>query len=104
METVVLGFDVDGTLLNGDDVAAEDIRTLLRILHGFLNVRIVVWSGSGESYARQRARQIHIEHWVDEYAAKGAVRVDIAVDDVGTTNLAHFNLICKGEALPDEVV
>lgn len=94
MNTVTVAFDVDGTLLADDDRANEDIRALMRILHNFKNVRIVVWSGSGELYARQRAREMHLQHWADHYCHKGAMPVDIAIDDVKTTNLGIINLIC----------
>ena len=101
-----IGFDVDGTLRNNEDGpesekhvrANEDIRTLLRILAKFKNTHIIVWSGGGELYARQVARELHIDHWVDQYAAKdqwGEIVPDIAIDDIQDTALAHVNLIVR---------
>lgn len=55
MKQITIAFDCDGTLLNNtkqDMVANERIRTLLVILSSFKNVRIIVWSGGGELYAR----------------------------------------------------
>ncbi len=94
MRKVTVAFDVDGTLLGKSDLAEEDIRTLLRILSRFRNVHVVVWSGSGKEYAEMRGRQLHIDHWVDQYCTKGAVPADICIDDVETTNLGLVNLIC----------
>jgi hydroxymethylpyrimidine pyrophosphatase-like HAD family hydrolase len=72
MKQVVVAFDIDGTLRNNqvEDVvvANEDIRTLVRILAKFKNIKIVVWSGSGELYAHQVANELHISHWVDQFA------------------------------------
>lgn len=94
MDIVTIAFDMDGTLLGPNDQAVEDVRSLMRILAGFKNTRIIVWSGSGEMYARLRAQSLHINHWVDDYCAKGAVKADIAIDDVEITKLGVANLIC----------
>lgn len=101
MKKVVVAFDVDGTLRNnqGDAISAnERIRTLLIILSSFKNVRIVVWSGSGELYARQVARAIHVEPYVDIYASKTEheeINADIAIDDIQDTAIGKLNLIVR---------
>lgn len=102
MKTLVVCFDIDGTLRNNtitDKVVAnEDIRTLLRILSKFKNTKIVVWSGSGELYARQVANEIHINQWVDKFASKTdheVIQADIAVDDIMDTAIGKLNLIVK---------
>ena len=72
MKRVVIAFDVDGTLRDNTKegvIANEDIRTLLRILSKMKNTNMIVWSGSGELYARQCAREMHIDQWVDKYAS-----------------------------------
>jgi 2-polyprenyl-6-methoxyphenol hydroxylase-like FAD-dependent oxidoreductase len=93
-----VAFDVDGTLVSthfttaeGAPVALEDVRTLVWAFHDLFDARIIVWSGSGELYARQMAKEIHITQWVDAYCVKGSVSADIAIDDedvqLGTVNL-----------------
>lgn len=104
MQKVTICFDVDGTLRdNTTEVvrANEDIRELVRILTRFKNVRILVWSGSGELYARQVARELHITHWVDSYASKTdhkAIKLVgpvIAIDDIQDTAIGDINLIVR---------
>lgn len=101
MKKFVICFDVDGTLRNNQKdqvVANEDIRTLTRILSKFKNTKIIVWSGNGEIYARQIARIIHIDQFVDGYASKTDhedIKPDIVIDDIHTTALGSINLIVR---------
>lgn len=101
MKKVIIAFDVDGTLRNNEQeeiIANEDIRTLLKILSKFKNTKIVVWSGSGELYARQVAEKLHIVHFVDAFASKTAhkeINPDIAIDDIQDTAIGKINLIVK---------
>lgn len=101
MRKVVIAFDVDGTLRNNEEnriIANEDIRTLVRILDKFKNIEIVVWSGSGELYARQIADKLHISQWVDKFASKlnhEAIKPDIAIDDIQDTAIGKLNLIVR---------
>lgn len=111
MKKVLIAFDIDGTLRDNrvDDwvKANERIRTLLIILKSFKNTKIMVWSGGGELYARQCARELGITDYVDVYADKGLVSAergnytfaydgpipDIAIDDIQTFSLGSINLI-----------
>lgn len=113
MKKVTICFDVDGTLISnkgeGDPIANERIRSLLIALASFKNVRIIVWSGGGELYARQVARAIGISRYVNQYASKNHmgqdengqhlfnpdIKPDIAIDDIQQCNLGVFNLICR---------
>lgn len=104
MENIKIAFDIDGTLRNnkngkkGNPQANEDIRTLLRILRKCKNTEIIVWSGSGEVYARQVARELHVDHWVDRYASKTDhpyIQPDIAIDDIQDTAIGKINLIVR---------
>lgn len=111
MKTVVIAFDVDGTLRNNTDdtmVANERIRQLLIILSSFKNTEIIVWSGGGELYARQAAEKLHVTQFVDGFASKNFIRKDgvkpvfnpdikpdIAIDDIHDCELGDINLIVR---------
>lgn len=116
MKTITIAFDCDGTLLNNtkqDMIANERIRTLLIALSTFKNTHIVVWSGGGELYARQVARALNVDHYVDSYASKNPQRAvgvtetasrhvfkpdlipDIAIDDIQDCDLGLLNLIVR---------
>ena len=113
---ITIAFDCDGTLLDNtksEPVANENIRTLLVILSRFKNVRIVVWSGGGELYARQVAQAIGVTDYVDGYAGKNPQRnvgvtetasrhvfspditPEIAIDDIQDCDLGVMNLIVR---------
>lgn len=116
MKQITIAFDCDGTLLNNtkqDMVANERIRTLLITLASFKNTRIIVWSGGGELYARQVARALAVDKYVDDYAGKNPQRTvgvtetatrhvfkpdiepDIAIDDIQDCDLGVLNLIVR---------
>lgn len=112
MKKVTIAFDVDGTLrdntIEDKVVSNESIRTLLVTLASFKNVKIVVWSGSGELYARQCAAVMGIDKYVDKYASKNhlgnvngqhqfnpELTPDIAIDDIQACELGKINLIVK---------
>lgn len=115
MQKITVAFDVDGTLIKnekgkGDSpVPNERIRSLLIALSSFKNVKIIVWSGGGEIYARMVASQIGIREYVDGYASKNhlgtddegkhlfspELRPDIAIDDIQDCELGILNLIVR---------
>lgn len=104
MEKIVIAFDVDGTLISSAErkagepfiLANERIRTLLITLSSFKNTKIIVWSGSGELWARQVVNEIGIAKYVDKIMAKDAeLRPDIAIDDIQDTAIGNLNLIVK---------
>jgi len=115
MKQLTVAFDCDGTLVTTDSaetkkiVANERIRSLLIILASFKNVKIVVWSGNGEIWARQVSAAIGIDKYVSSYASKnhlgkdanGAhlfdpdLTPDIAVDDIQACELGVLNLIVR---------
>lgn len=119
MKRILIAFDVDGTLVNNgalsEDqiVANERIRTLLIILAHMKNVKIIVWSGGGELWARQAVEQLGIKKYVDQYADKiyikclkckkrcdhhtfgTKIKPDIAIDDIQTCELGLINLIVR---------
>lgn len=107
MEKLVYCFDIDGTLRNNTvdqtkaPIANERIRTLLIILSTFKNIKIVIWSGSGELYARQIGAAFGLDSYVWRYASKydrdklvkyGRIMV---VDDIQNTALGEVNHIVR---------
>jgi len=123
MKNITVAFDIDGTLRNNSKdnslhpmadsgqtpIANEEIRSLLIILSKFKNVKILVWSGGGELYARQVSTVLGISKYVDEYASKlitredgmgvrekhPNIKPDIAIDDIQDCILGDINLIVK---------
>lgn len=116
MKKTTIAFDVDGTLIrdgymgDGRPVVNERIRSLLVTLSRFKNTKIIVWSGGGETYARQVAREIGIAPHVDGYASKNLLperdenghprfdpelKPDIAIDDIQDCELGVINLIVR---------
>lgn len=115
MNKITIAFDCDGTLVttssadNKRIVANERIRTLLVVLASFKNVRIVVWSGSGELWARQCVNELGLSKYVDEVASKNHLgkdpngkhifnpdfTPDIAIDDIQDCTLGVLNLIVR---------
>jgi hypothetical protein len=108
---LIAAFDVDGTLLLTDLeretqesdfrayaphcelVARESVRSQLITLWQ-CGVKIHVWSGSGESWARHVARQIGIAPYVDSYSHKSGTDLvpDITFDDQPIT-LGGLNIL-----------
>lgn len=85
---ITVAFDVDGCLRlpagrQGYPVANEPVRQLLVILWHLPGVRIHVWSGSGELYARQVAAELGIRPYVHSYSSKTdpTIEPDITFDD-----------------------
>lgn len=107
MQKYYFAFDIDGTLRdntvdqNGPPIANEDVRTLLILLRrSFKNIRIIVWSGSGELYARQVGASFGLDSYVYKYMSKTeyqehwANKSIIAVDDIQDTAIGNVaNLI-----------
>lgn len=114
MKQVTIAFDCDGTLIrNGaaDEhqiVANERIRSMLIAFAHFKNVKIIVWSGGGELWARQVGAALGIDKYVDLYATKNHlgkidgkhvfnpdITPDIAIDDIQDCTLGVINLIVR---------
>ena len=115
MKTITIAFDCDGTLVTTDSaetkkiVANERIRTLLVSLASFKNVKVVVWSGGGELWARQVGAALGLDKYVWRYMDKiylgrgddGQIKFgtdfvpDIAVDDIQACELGILNLIVR---------
>lgn len=109
MKHYYFAFDIDGTLRDNTvdqstaPVPNEDIRTLLVIMRrSFKNVRVIVYSGSGELYARQVGASFGLDKYVSHYMSKqDFVREQkflnvISIDDIQDTALGDVaNLIVR---------
>lgn len=114
MQKVIVAFDIDGTLvrngttertpgvLSNDDVPIVHQINTLQVLSTYKNIRIVVWSGGGKSYAEMWGRRLSLDKYVWRYASKmehEAIRAEcdllIAIDDIQATALGDVNLIVK---------
>lgn len=119
MKKLLVAFDVDGTLVkndgqpNGKIIANERVRRMLIDLAHSKNVKIIVWSGGGELWARQAAAEIGVAPYIDLYADKVYVkctkctepcnhhsfgtnlRPDIAFDDIQECSLGDKNIIVR---------
>lgn len=115
MQKLVVAFDVDGTLVTTDSaetkkiVANERIRSILVALAHSKNVKIVVWSGGGELWARQVGRQLGLDRYVWKYMSKNhkgkdkdgkhvfepEIVPDICFDDIQDCILGDKNIIVR---------
>lgn len=111
MKEIVIGFDVDGTLLNNEGIPPAtpphlrpptsvnlEIVLLLQLLAKHMkNTRIIVWSGGGKEYAEGIVRRYGLEKYVSKCYDKAACEeeVDICFDDVHACTLAEKNIIVK---------
>ena len=104
MQKIIFAFDVDGTLIEGDDTIYEPIVDMLKTLAKFKNVRIVVWSGGGNRYAETIARRLGLDDYVWKYMSKmqhAELKMlgytIIAVDDIQDTAIGNINLIVRNK-------
>jgi FMN phosphatase YigB (HAD superfamily) len=95
-----IAFDIDGTLVHTGWKTANDelnhtTAHLLILLSALPDVKIIVWSGGGEAYAKQQVRRFGLEEFVWRCASKldsSLPKVDLAFDDEAAFALAKVNL------------
>lgn len=105
MQPVVFAFDVDGTLINGDEKHVNTIKLLVAMgEQKWKNVKVAVWSGGGREYAETFVRRLGLENHVDMVLGKleyQRLREDgytiIAVDDIQDTAIGDVNLIVRNK-------
>ena len=75
--------DVDGTLFRATGEVNTDIVNLIKILSRYCDV--FVWSGGGNAYAKQRARDAGVIDYIQDAISKLEVdkigKPDITFDD-----------------------
>lgn len=115
MKKLIIAFDCDGTLVTTESaetrkiVANERQRSMLIALAHSKNVRIVVWSGGGEMWARQVGAALGLDKYVWKYTSKNYLGKDengkhmfdpefvpdIAFDDIQDCQLGGLNVIVR---------
>jgi len=83
----VYAFDVDGTLIDYNDVPREEIVEMARSLAFDPANTVIVWSGGGAEYAAMWARRLGIDHLVTMMAKDNSIKPSVAIDDVPETYL-----------------
>jgi phosphoserine phosphatase len=101
MERVIIAFDVDGTLIDGD-IVYDDIVAMLNTLNRFKNVRVVVWSGGGKQYAETIGRRLGLKGVAytskfEHEALRDNGYTIIAIDDIQDTAIGDVNLIVRNK-------
>jgi hydroxymethylpyrimidine pyrophosphatase-like HAD family hydrolase len=105
MEKVAFCFDIDGTLINGDEKYPNTIKLLVVLAEQkWKNVKVVVWSGGGREYAETFVRRLGLENHVDMLMGKLEHPVltkmgykIVAVDDIQDTRLGIVNMIVRNK-------
>lgn len=99
MRTIVICFDVDGTLRCNCTDTCQDVNRrivdLLYILATFKNTKIVIWSGGGADYARSFMSRLDLPKGITFASKLDGLRPDIAIDDIQDTALGKINLIVR---------
>lgn len=105
MERVAFCFDIDGTLINGEEKYPSAIKLLVVLAEQkWKNVKVVVWSGGGRGYAETFVRRLGLENHVDMIMGKLEHQTlrqmgykIIAVDDIQDTRLGDVNMIVRNK-------
>jgi phosphoglycolate phosphatase-like HAD superfamily hydrolase len=107
MEKVLVAFDVDGTLIDGDKVHMNTVALMdFFAKQNWKNVDVIVWSGGGADYARTMMDRITGPY--AEFNVKYHSKLEyqelrkkydkvIAFDDIQDTRLGDVNLIVRNK-------
>jgi hypothetical protein len=86
-----VAFDVDGTLIDENDQPRWDVIAALRWFASLPDCQVVVWSGSGLSYAKHWGRVLFLPPGIVYWSKEPAPQADICFDDEEVT-LAAVNI------------
>lgn len=89
-----IAFDVDGTLIDMEQHPNYDVINLLLWFYEH-KWKVYIWSGGGVEYALHHTFKLGLNNKA-EVIEKGSKKVDIAVDDVETTQLGDVLINVKG--------
>lgn len=96
MISTTIAFDVDGVLRSYADHPQINWISLLTLLAGMKNVKIVVWSRQGKEHADEWVAKCDIKKYVWLTCSKeDGLQPDIAIDDQHEFNLGKINLIVR---------
>ena len=106
MQPVAFCFDIDGTLIDGENKLNSTIKLLVALAEQkWKNVRVVVWSGGGRGYAETIVRRLGLDA-LPNLRVMGKLQykelVDcgykiVAIDDIQNTRLGDVNLIVRNK-------
>jgi hydroxymethylpyrimidine pyrophosphatase-like HAD family hydrolase len=97
-------FDVDGTLVDKDDVPRHGLKELFQKLSK--THHIVVWSGGGKDYAEMKVHRIGLSEYVSFFAMKTEIhkfrinKHDICIDDQDSVVNVFNDMEAKGYKVP----
>lgn len=104
MQKVAICFDVDGTLIEEENIYEHIADLVPTFKRYFKNVKVVVWSGGGKQYAETQGRRLELDPFVWKYMSKlqhqelrDAGYLIIAIDDIQDTRLGNVNLIVRNK-------
>ena len=89
-QPIIIGFDVDMTLVKEDGTPRYEIIDLLRLLFITCRCKIVVGSGGGIDYAETVVERLGISNIVtivDKVSFKADIWIDDQETEIGTVNL-----------------
>lgn len=102
MKTIVIAFDIDGTLRCNCKATCEDVNArvveLAHLLNRMKNTELIAWSGGGKDYAWDWIDMMGLNDVFKKsrcYSKLDAPKVDIAIDDQHEFSLGKINLIVR---------
>ena len=106
MKKVAICFDVDGTLIDKDEMNYQTVELLDTIMNQrWKNLTVIIWSGGGADYARTIIRDIRPQY-EDELKFYSKLQHKelrtkyhqlIAIDDIQDTSIGDINLIVRNK-------
>ena len=91
-KTMVVAFDIDGTLITLDDKPRQEVINLYLAFQA-LGPTMVIWSGGGKEYAERWAERLGLTAYYisSKFGSKPFRRPDITFDDLNV-NLGMWNI------------
>lgn len=91
---ITVAFDVDGTLIGEHDQPRQHVINLLKKLAAQDNVRVLIWSGGSDAYARTWANRLKLDvPTAGKPSVKDSDWVDYAIDDQSECKLGKRQVI-----------
>lgn len=97
MQSLNIAIDCDGTLIDWNGKANEQVISLLKFFATCTkNCRVIVWSRRGEQYAKEQVDKLGLQDYVWRTGDKADEwYVDIAFDDMHEFDKGKQNVVVK---------